>query len=139
MDTDTCDLLYFVGFFVTSVTQQLQLSQTVFSLDYLIVALYVLSQSVMFFAVSIGRNQPLKPDRPKWKSDVPLSEMQLRGKREEFWDTAPAFEGRKEIWDALKAAVYAMEMGDNLMAQAIVDGANISLPHGMLCLADRIM
>ncbi|KAK3095298.1 hypothetical protein FSP39_012949 [Pinctada imbricata] len=83
-------------------------------------------------AVSIGRNQPLKPEKPKWKSELPLTEGQLRSKRDEFWDTAPAFEGRKEIWDALKAAAYALETGDHSLAQAIVDGANISLPHGTL-------
>ncbi|XP_060063592.1 ubiquitin domain-containing protein 2-like [Ylistrum balloti] len=83
-------------------------------------------------AVALGRNQPLKPEKPKWKSDVPLTEGQLRSKRDEFWDTAPAFEGRKEIWDALKGAAYALETGDHTLAQAIVDGANISLPHGTL-------
>ena len=81
-------------------------------------------------SVSIGRNQALRPEKPKWKSDVPLTEGQLRSKRDEFWDTAPAFEGRKEIWDALKAAAYALEMGDHSLAQAIIDGANITLPHG---------
>lgn len=54
----------------------------------------------------------------------------MRSKRDEFWDTAPAFEGRKEIWDALKAAAYALETGDHALAQAIIDGANITLPHG---------
>ena len=87
---------------------------------------------MLVLLVSIGRNQPLKPEKPKWKSDVPLTEGQLRSKRDEFWDTAPAFEGRKEIWDALKAAAYALETGDHALAQAIVDGANISLPHGLL-------
>lgn len=82
--------------------------------------------------ISIGRNQPLRPERPKWKSDVPLTDGQLRSKRDEFWDTAPAFEGRKEIWDALKAAAYALETGDHALAQAIIDGANITLPHGTL-------
>ncbi|RUS79441.1 hypothetical protein EGW08_012782 [Elysia chlorotica] len=82
--------------------------------------------------VSVGRNQPLRPEKPKWKSDIPLTEGQLRSKREEFWDTSPAFDGRKEIWDALKAASYALETGDHALAQAIVDGASISLPHGTL-------
>ncbi|XP_069467673.1 ubiquitin domain-containing protein 1 [Ambystoma mexicanum] len=79
-----------------------------------------------------GRNEPLKKDRPKWKSDYPMTDGQLRSKRDEFWDTAPAFEGRKEIWDALKAAAYAMEANDLELAQAIVDGASITLPHGSL-------
>lgn len=72
----------------------------------------------------------MKPEKPKWKSDVPLTDGQLRSKRDEFWDTAPAFEGRKEIWDALKAAAYALETGDHPLAKAIVDGASISLPNG---------
>lgn len=79
---------------------------------------------------SKGRNEPLKKDKPKWKSDYPMTEGQLRSKRDEFWDTAPAFEGRKEIWDALKAAAVALECNDQELAQAIVDGANITLPHG---------
>lgn len=59
-----------------------------------------------------------------------MTDGQLRSKRDEFWDTAPAFEGRKEIWDALKAAAYAIECNDLELAQAIVDGASIILPHG---------
>ena len=90
----------------------------------------IIIRSFYTVPVSIGRNQPLKPEKPKWKSDVPLTEGQLRSKRDEFWDTAPAFEGRKEIWDALKAAAYAIETGDHQLAQAIVDGASISLPNG---------
>lgn len=82
--------------------------------------------------VSIGKNQPLKHEKLKWKSDVPLTDGQLRSKRDEFWDTAPAFEGRKEIWDALKAAAFAAESNDFSLAQAIIDGANISLPNGTL-------
>lgn len=79
-----------------------------------------------------GRNEPLKKDCPKWKSDYPMTEGQLRSKRDEFWDTAPAFEGREEIWDALKAAAVALECNDQELAQAIVDGASITLPHGTL-------
>lgn len=77
-----------------------------------------------------GRNEPLKKERLKWKSDYPMTDGQLRSKRDEFWDTAPAFEGRKEIWDALKAAAYAAEANDHELAQAILDGASITLPHG---------
>ncbi|MBN3316359.1 UBTD2 protein, partial [Atractosteus spatula] len=82
--------------------------------------------------VALGRNQPLKKDKPKWKSDYPMTDGQLRSKRDEFWDTAPAFEGRKEIWDALKAAAHAFESNDHELAQAIIDGASITLPHGAL-------
>jgi len=61
---------------------------------------------------------------------VPLTEGQLRSKRDEFWDTAPAFDGRKEIWDALRAAAVAAEAVDFELAQAILDGANVSVPNG---------
>ncbi|UYV75713.1 UBTD2 [Cordylochernes scorpioides] len=96
-----------------------------------------LESSFDCFAVEIspacaGKNQHLKTDNPKWRSDVPLTDNQLQSKRNEFWDTAPAFEGRKEIWDALKAAAHAAETHDFVLAQAIVDGANISLPNGNL-------
>lgn len=74
----------------------------------------------------------MRPEKPKWKSDIPITEGQLRSRRDEFWDTAPAFEGHREIWDALKAAAHAMESGDHQLAQAIIDGANISLPNGKL-------
>lgn len=80
--------------------------------------------------MTVGKNHPLKKDRPKWKSDVPMTEAQVKSKRDEFWHTAPAFEGRKEIWDALKAAVFAVESSDHPLAQAIIDGANITLPNG---------
>lgn len=63
---------------------------------------------------------------------MPLTDGQLRSKRDEFWDTAPAFEGRREIWDALRAAAIAAESNDFELAQAIVDGASISLPNGKL-------
>lgn len=76
------------------------------------------------------KNHPLCNETIRWKSDVPLTEGQLRSKRDEFWDTAPAFDGRKEIWDALRAATIAAESLDFQLAQAILDGANISLPNG---------
>lgn len=83
-------------------------------------------------SMPIGRNQPLKPESPKWKSDIPLTKGQLKSKRDEFWETAPAFEGRKEIWDALRGAAQELENGEHALAQAIVDGANITCPNGTL-------
>lgn len=78
------------------------------------------------------KNHPLSHETIRWKSDVPLTEGQLRSKRDEFWDTAPAFDGRKEIWDALRAATVAAEASDFQLSQAILDGANISVPNGFL-------
>ncbi|PAA92907.1 hypothetical protein BOX15_Mlig034324g3 [Macrostomum lignano] len=80
----------------------------------------------------VAKNFPLRRERIRWNSEQPLTDSQLRSKRDEFWDTAPAFEGRKEIWDALKAAAAALESGDHELAQAIVSGAGVTLPHGLL-------
>ena len=55
------------------------------------------------------KNRPLRHEKIRWKSDIPLTEGQLKSKRDEFWDTAPAFEGKAEIWAALKAATEASE------------------------------
>lgn len=55
---------------------------------------------------------------------------QLVGKRDEFWETAPSYEGKKEIWDALRAAATAAEANDFVLAQAILDGAGIYIPSG---------
>lgn len=60
--------------------------------------------------VSVARNHALTSDRPKWRSDVPLTEGQLLSKRDEFWETAPAFEGKLEIWNALKAATSQVSL-----------------------------
>ncbi|XP_023322699.1 ubiquitin domain-containing protein 1 [Eurytemora carolleeae] len=78
------------------------------------------------------KNKPLKEEKIKWKSDIPLTEFQLTRKRNEFWDTAPAFEGKSEVWAALKAATDAVSKDDYSLAQAILDGAGISLPGGSL-------
>jgi len=78
------------------------------------------------------KNKPLKAEKLRWKSDIPLTEGQLMSKRDEFWDTAPAFEGKSEIWVALKAAVEAASKDDLVLAQAILDGAGVSLPGGSL-------
>jgi len=42
---------------------------------------------------TVARNKPLNRSacRPKWKSDVPITENQLRLKREEYWDTGEDF------------------------------------------------
>jgi hypothetical protein len=82
--------------------------------------------------VPTGRNKRLKKEKIKWKADMAISEQELQGKRDEFWETSPVFEGRIEIWDALKAAVNAMETNNHTLAQVIIDSAQISLPNGTL-------
>eukprot|EP00040_Diaphanoeca_grandis_P040326 m.261696 g.261696 ORF g.261696 m.261696 type:complete len:251 (+) comp42810_c0_seq1:149-901(+) len=78
-------------------------------------------------AADIGDGKPLQLER--WSSEIPLSPIEIEHRRKEFWDTAPAYEGRKEIWDALRAACNESNIGT---AQAIVKGADITLPNGSL-------
>nr|GMD06769.1 ubiquitin domain-containing protein 1-like [Ipomoea batatas] len=74
--------------------------------------------------------------KPKpWKHSEPITRDQLVQMRNEFWDTAPHYGGRKEIWDALCAAAEA----DLALAQAIVDGAGIIVqaPDLTVCYDER--
>lgn len=80
--------------------------------------------------VTLGLDQPLLPEPVVWKTEVPITAGQLRGRRDTFWETAPVYDGRREIWDALKAAAEAAEEEDYELAQAILSGANITLPRG---------
>lgn len=99
---------------------------------YFVSTSFLLVIPIIIFVGTNRKNHPLCHETIRWKSDVPLTEGQLRSKRDEFWDTAPAFEGRKEIWDALRAATAAAESTDFQLAQAILDGANISVPNGII-------
>lgn len=90
------------------------------------------------YVVAIGQNQQLSSSPEMWSSEIPMTEGQLRGRRDTFWETAPAYDGRREIWDALKAACGALEEGDHGLAQAILDGANISLPTGKPCVSINV-
>lgn len=80
--------------------------------------------------VTVGQGEPLVQRRVVWTADMPLTMGQLQGRRDTFWDTAPMYDGRREIWDALQAAVEAAEGEDYDLAQAILSGANITLPRG---------
>eukprot|EP00850_Spirogloea_muscicola_P001978 SM000007S20938 [mRNA] locus=s7:1087399:1088728:- [translate_table: standard] len=71
-----------------------------------------------------GPRKKLKRPKP-WKSPEPLTPAQLHRMRDEFWDTAPAYGGQKEIWDALRAAAEA----DLQLAQVIVDSAGIIVAY----------
>ena len=58
-----------------------------------------------------------------WSSETPMTMGQLKSKRDEFWDTEPAFHGRAEIWQALKAAA---ECEDADTAQAIISAISVT-------------
>ncbi|XP_009590968.1 uncharacterized protein LOC107773971 isoform X3 [Nicotiana tabacum] len=74
--------------------------------------------------------------KPKpWKHSEPITRDQLVRLRDEFWDTAPHYGGRKEIWDALRAAAES----DINLAQAIVDSAGVIVqaPDLTVCYDER--
>eukprot|EP00051_Salpingoeca_urceolata_P017000 m.229125 g.229125 ORF g.229125 m.229125 type:complete len:263 (+) comp18836_c2_seq6:168-956(+) len=77
-------------------------------------------------------NLPLSAEPLQWKSSAPVKKAAILKRRLEFWDTAPAYEGQREIWDALKAAA---ETEDRTLAQAILDSAGIKIPKGNLTVA----
>eukprot|EP00128_Syssomonas_multiformis_P012749 Colp12_sorted_trinity150504_noHs@20398 len=78
---------------------------------------------------AVGKNRRLTTAKIVWRSDEPMTQEQLLKKRQEFWDTAPAFEGKKEVWQALRAAA---ECSDQVIAQGILDSAGVILPTGQL-------
>nr|XP_009778951.1 PREDICTED: ubiquitin domain-containing protein 1-like isoform X2 [Nicotiana sylvestris] len=74
--------------------------------------------------------------KPKpWKHSESITRDQLVRMRDEFWDTAPHYGGRKEIWDALRAAAES----DISLAQAIVDSAGVIVqaPDLTVCYDER--
>ncbi|CAI9760151.1 unnamed protein product [Fraxinus pennsylvanica] len=70
-----------------------------------------------------------------WKHSEPITRIELIRMRDEFWDTAPHYGGRKEIWDALRAAAEA----DITLAQAIVESAGVIVqnPDLTVCYDER--
>ena len=68
-------------------------------------------------------NKLLCRKAPVWSSETPMTMGQLKSKRDEFWDTEPAFHGRQEIWQALKAAA---ECEDADTAQAIISAISVT-------------
>ncbi|XP_071907333.1 uncharacterized protein [Coffea arabica] len=83
-----------------------------------------------------GDGSAKKIRKPKpWKHPQPITNSQLVQLREEFWDTAPHYGGRKEIWDALRAAAEA----DINLAQAIIDSAGVIIqnPDMTVCYDER--
>eukprot|EP00043_Microstomoeca_roanoka_P004902 m.52555 g.52555 ORF g.52555 m.52555 type:complete len:252 (+) comp12712_c0_seq1:76-831(+) len=58
-----------------------------------------------------------------------MHKSEVLRQREQFWATAPAYGGRREVWDALKAAC---ETDDMALQHAILESAGIKLPQGTL-------
>ncbi|CAO2823491.1 unnamed protein product [Amaranthus hypochondriacus] len=84
-------------------------------------------------AASDGSKRIRKPKQ--WKHTEAITRAQLNKMREEFWDTAPHYGGRQEIWDALRAAAE----GEPSMAQTIIESAGIIVqnPDLTVCYDER--
>ncbi|KAI8091381.1 uncharacterized protein B0P05DRAFT_527231 [Gilbertella persicaria] len=65
-----------------------------------------------------------------WTSDKPLTQTELEQKRLVYWETAPTFGGRMEIWQALQAA---FSENDVRLARSILEAAHVILPNGNPC------
>jgi len=63
---------------------------------------------------------------PQWKAEAPLDAQELKRKREEFWETQPAYGGAQEIWDTLRAVTSDL---DNPSNPLILESAGI-IVHG---------
>ncbi|KAJ1919876.1 hypothetical protein IWQ60_007132, partial [Tieghemiomyces parasiticus] len=81
--------------------------------------------------LSRSGNRPLAPRHAyAWQSEKPrLTHAALEHERAAFWDTAPAYKGRLEIWQALHLVCTA---DSRRLAQTIVDLAQISVPTDRL-------
>lgn len=64
--------------------------------------------------------------RPQWRADGQWDEKELKRKREEFWETQPAYGGAQEIWDTLKAVTSDLSNPSNTL---ILESAGI-IVHG---------
>ncbi|KAI9288534.1 hypothetical protein BC943DRAFT_316774 [Umbelopsis sp. AD052] len=74
-----------------------------------------------------GGNKPLKRKGIRWTADSPITTAELQRQRDTFWDTAPSYEGRPEVWQAIHAAVSESDLA---LAQSILDAAGVTLPTG---------
>ncbi|KAI3383152.1 hypothetical protein SNEBB_005894 [Seison nebaliae] len=78
------------------------------------------------------KNKKLKKRPLRWIASTENLQCYWEKKQTEFWETAPVFDGREEIWLALQSAVGCIKNNDYTLAQAIIDGAGITTPNGNL-------
>ncbi|KAG2198576.1 hypothetical protein INT46_000719 [Mucor plumbeus] len=77
-----------------------------------------------------NKSKPFKRTGLLWTAEMPISNVELDQKRSVFWNTAPSYGGREEIWQALHVA---FSENDIIMARSILEAANIILPTGNPC------
>ncbi|PIA12952.1 hypothetical protein COEREDRAFT_83787 [Coemansia reversa NRRL 1564] len=65
----------------------------------------------------------------EWRAEQSVTREELEQQRADFWETAPVYEGQKEIWQALRVAC---ESEDIEFACAILDSVGVSIPTGSI-------
>ncbi|KAJ2840644.1 hypothetical protein FBU31_000243 [Coemansia sp. 'formosensis'] len=65
----------------------------------------------------------------RWRAERETTMAELMRQREEFWDTAAVYEGRAEIWQALR---LACESDDPQLALAILQSVGVTVPTGRI-------
>jgi len=67
--------------------------------------------------------------KPKWVSELPMTPEQLKVQKEGFWETAPTYEGKPEIWDALRRICECTSLSQ---AQVIARSIPLNFPTGKI-------
>ncbi|KAJ2697562.1 hypothetical protein H4218_003885 [Coemansia sp. IMI 209128] len=65
----------------------------------------------------------------RWRAEREMTMAELMRQRDEFWDTAAVYEGRSEIWQALR---LACESDDAQLAVAILESVGVTVPTGRI-------
>jgi hypothetical protein len=76
-------------------------------------------------------SQPLKRIKQTWTTSEPLTKEEIEKETRQFWETAPSYGGKEEVWNALRAAIGAGDK-DIKMARTILECAGVILPDGLL-------
>lgn len=76
-------------------------------------------------------SQPLKCIKQAWTTTEPLTKEEIEKETKQFWDMAPSYGGKEEVWNALKAAIEAGDK-DIKMARTILECAGVIMPDGLL-------
>ncbi|CAO3624153.1 unnamed protein product [Mucor hiemalis] len=86
--------------------------------------------SIPLPGVYYNKSRPFKRVGLMWTSDTPITISQLEQKRYLFWETAPNYGGKIEIWQALQVAFSETDV---IIARSILEAANVLLPTGNPC------
>lgn len=88
------------------------------------------SSSSASFRRADGRQSKRVRAEPEWALGEAVTASVLQKRRDEFWDTRVGND--KAMWQSIRAASDALAQGDEDLANAIIDAANLTTPSGSL-------